>query len=113
MTLILIVTDLEFSFGYNAQEASVVAHAGQNRAPGVADADAGDGSRQLLFKLCFDCKYCKGFYDNNPYCFRLKSFSSIYLRSRSLSRSKWWFSEGSYFGSYHGSDSDESIPQVA
>ena len=106
------VSDSEFVFRVQCPEASVVAHAGQNRAPGVADADAGDGSRQLLFKLCFDCKYCKGFYDNNPYCFRLKSFLSIILRSRSLSRSNS-SSEESYSGSNHGSDFDESVPQVA
>ena len=101
MTQILIVS-----------EASVVAHAGQHRAAGVAD--AGGGSRQLLFASVYEtfCKYCKGCYDNNPYCFRLKSSSSIILRSRSLSRSKW-FSKESYFGSYNGSDSDESIPKVA
>ena len=86
MTQILIVS-----------EASVVAHAGQNRAAGVAD--AGGGSRQLLFASVYEtCKYCKGFYDNNPYCFRLKSSSSIIHRSRSLSRSKS-FSEEPYFGS--------------
>ena len=79
-------------------EASVVAHAGQHRTAGVAD--AGGGSRQLLFASVYEtfCKYCKGFYDNNPYCFRLKSSSSIILRSRSLSRSKS-SSEESYFGS--------------
>ena len=65
-------------------EASVVAHAGQNRAAGVADASG--SSQQLLFKLCFclyktRCKYCEGFYDINPCCFRLKSVSSIILRS--------------------------------
>ena len=43
------VSDSEFVFRVQCPEASVVAHAGQNRAPGVAD--AGDGSRQLLFKL--------------------------------------------------------------
>ena len=37
---------------------------------------------------------------------------SIILRSRSLSRSKS-SSEESYSGSNHGSDSDESVPQVA
>ena len=60
-------------------------------------------------KTC--CKYCRGFYDNNPYCFRLKSLSII-LRSRSLSRSKS-SSEESYSGSNHGSEFDESVPQVA
>ena len=49
MTQILMVSDSEFVFRVQCPEASVVAHAGQNRAPGVAD--AGDGSRQLVFKL--------------------------------------------------------------
>ena len=49
MTQILMVSDSEFVFRVQCPEASVLAHAGQNRAPGVAD--AGDGSRQLLFKL--------------------------------------------------------------
>ena len=50
-------------------------------------ADASGSSQQLLFKLCFclyktRCKYCEGFYDINPCCFRLKSFLSIILRNR-------------------------------
>ena len=106
------VSDSEFVFRVQCPEASVVAHAGQHRTAGVAD--AGGGSRQLLFASVYEtfCKYCKGFYDNNPYCFRLKSSLSIILRSRSLSRSKS-SSEESYSGSNHGSESDESVPQVA
>ena len=86
MTQILIVS-----------EASVVAHAGQNRAAGVAD--AGGGSRQLLFASVYEtsCKYRKGFYDNNPVSdFNL--LRVLILRSRSLFRSKS-SSEESYFGS--------------
>ena len=47
MTQILMVSDSEFVFRVQCPEASVLAHAGQNRAPGVAD--AGDGSRQQRY----------------------------------------------------------------
>ena len=50
MTQILMVSDSEFVFRVQCPEASVVAHAGQNRAPPGVD-DAGDASWQLLFKL--------------------------------------------------------------
>ena len=87
MTLILIVTDLEYFLFSNTMFRSICCspcRAKQSRWAGVADARG--SSQQLLFKLCFclyktRCKYCEGFYDINPCCFRLKSVSSIILRS--------------------------------